>query len=198
MEIFDEDKLERQLQKLAAWKRVAFMAQTGVRMLPNYERFSAETGFGDVSVLRRALEAAWLWVESEKLPHDLSTLREACERQAPSTEQFRSRYTSAALDAANAAAATLDAIARPDEARSSEVASLARDTVDLFVQELLDLDPNAADFESAILQHELMQRELHRQREDLEALMKWTGPRSTASRELRARSEASSGSLADS
>lgn len=198
MEVFDEDKLERQLQKLAAWKRVAFMAQIGVRMLPNYERFSVETGFGDVSVLKRAFDTAWSWVESEELPHDLAALREACERQAPNTEQFDSPYTSAALDAANAAAAILDAIAHPGESRSSEVASLARDTVDLYVQELLNLDPDAADFEEKISRHDLMQRELRRQREDLEALMKWTGPRSTASRELRARSEARSGSLGES
>ena len=197
MEVFDEDKLEGQLQKLAVWKRVAFMVQTGARMLPNYERFSAETGFGDASVLKRALDAAWTWVESEELPHDLTALREACERQAPNTEQFRSPYTSAALDAANAAAATLDAIVNPGESRSSEVASLARDTVDLFVQELLNLDSNAADFEKAILRHDLMQRELRRQREDLEALMKWTGPRSTASRELRARADANSSSLVE-
>jgi uncharacterized protein YjaG (DUF416 family) len=198
MEVFDEDKLERQLQKLATWKRVAFMAQIGVRMLPNYERFSAETGYGDVSVLKRAFDAAWSWVESEELPDDLVALREACDRQAPNTEQFRSSYTSAALDASNAAAATLDAIAHPDESRSSEVASLARDTVDLFVQELLNLDPNAPGFEEAILRHDLMQRELRRQREDLEALMKWTGPRSPASRKLRVTSEARSGSLAKS
>lgn len=184
MEAFDEDKLEQQLQKLTAWKRIAFMAQTGVRMLPNYQCFSAETGFGDVAVLKRAFDAAWSWVESGELPHDLVTLREACERQAPNTEQFRSSYTSAALDAANAAGAILDALAYPDDSRPSEVASLARDTVDLFVQELLDLDPNVADFEEAIMRHELIQRELRRQQEDLDTLIKWTGSRSPASREL--------------
>jgi uncharacterized protein YjaG (DUF416 family) len=198
MEAFDEKELEVRLQRLAAWKRIAFMAQVGMRMLPNYERFSAETGFGDASVLRRTLDAAWSWVESGKPPSDLTTLREACEKQAPDTERFRSRYTSAALDAANAAVAILDAIERPDEARPEEVASLARDTIDLFVQELMDLDPNAPNFENAVLRHDLMQRELRRQREDLETLATWLGERSTAGRELRGTWAKTLGSLQDS
>ncbi len=188
MEVYDEEKLGESLQRLPAWKRIAFMAQVGERLLPNYERFSRETGFGDVSLLRSALDAAWTWIESGKLPDGLKILRGACERQAPHTEKFRSPYTSAALDAANVAAAVLDALGRPNEAQPVEVASLARDTVDLFVQELMNLDPNAPGFEEAILRHDLMQRELRRQREDLEALNKSSDERQTAGRELRARS----------
>jgi uncharacterized protein len=198
MEIFDEERLERLLQKLASWKRIAFMVQVGERMLANYQRFSAESGFGDVSVLRSALNAAWTWIESGRLPSNLSELQEACEKQAPDTEEFHSPYTSAALDAANVASAILDALERPDEARPVDVASLARDTVDMFVQERMNLDPNAPGFEEAILQHNLMQRELSRQQENLEALTKWSGDRETAGRQFRAAAASStSGSLDD-
>jgi uncharacterized protein YjaG (DUF416 family) len=188
METFDQGRLERTLQKLAPWKRIAFMAQIGERMLGNYQRFSAETGFGDVSVLRNALDTAWTWIESGWLPGNLAELREACEQQAPDTEQFSSPYTSAALDAANVASIILDALDRPDEAQPVDVASLARDTVDLFVQECMNLDLNAPGFEDTILQHSLMQSELRRQREDLEALTNWSEDRETAGRELRAQS----------
>jgi uncharacterized protein len=188
METFDEERLGRSLQKLAPWKRIAFMAQVGERMLANYQHFSAETGFGDVSVLRNALDASWTWIESGRLPGNLAELRETCEQQAPDTEQFHSPYTSAALDAANVAAAILDALERPDEARPVDVASLARDTVDLFVQERMNLDPNAPGFEETILRHNLMQSELRRQRENLEALTRWSGDREKAGRELRAKS----------
>jgi uncharacterized protein len=116
----------------------------------------------------------------------------------PNTEQFRSPYTSAALDAANAIAAVLYGLERPEEARPVEVASLARDTVDLFVQNLMSLDPNVTGFEEAILEHSLMQRELRRQREDLDALTGWSNDGSTAGSELRTRSAANtSGSLDD-
>ncbi|MGK3970055.1 DUF416 family protein [Sorangium sp. So ce1667] len=187
METFDEERLEMSLQNLEPWKRIAFMAQIGERMLANYQRFSAETGFGDVSVLRNVLDTAWTWIESGRLLGNLAELREDCERQAPDTEQFRSPYTSAALDTANVPAVILDALERPDEGRPVDVASLARDTVDLFIQERMNLDPNAPGFEETILRHNLMQSELHRQREDLEALEKWSGDRETAGRELRAK-----------
>jgi uncharacterized protein YjaG (DUF416 family) len=196
METFDEGRLGRSLRKLPPWKRIAFMAQIGERMLPNFQRFSAETGFGDVSVLRNALDTAWAWIESGRLLSNLAELREACEQQAPDTELFSSPYTSAALDAANVAALLLDALEQPDEAQPVDVASLARDTVDLFVQERMNLDPNAPGFEETILRHHLMQSELRHQREDLEALTRWSEDRESLGRELRAKfAGGASGSL---
>jgi uncharacterized protein YjaG (DUF416 family) len=169
VEVFDEKRLERSLRKLPAWKQVAFMALLGARMIPNYRRFSAETVFGNVSVLEEAFDAAWTWIESGKSPANLTALLKACERQAPDTEDFSSPYTSAALDAASVAEITLDAIERPDQVRLTEAATLARDTVDMFVRVLLDLDSNALGLEEA-LRHPLMQRELRQQREDMEML----------------------------
>jgi len=78
-------------------------------MLPNYERFYAEAGFGDVSVLKDAIDTALTWIESGRLPDNLAALRTACEQQAPDTEHFHSLHTSAALDAANVATIILDA-----------------------------------------------------------------------------------------
>jgi uncharacterized protein YjaG (DUF416 family) len=186
MERFDEKRLELSLQHLLPWRRIAFMVKVGERMLPNYERFSAEAGFGDVSVLKDAFNAALTWIESDRLPDNLADLRRSCEQQAPDTERFDSRYTSAALDAANVASIILDAIERPDEARPLDVASLARDTVDMFVQGLLNLNPNASEFEETILRHPLMQTELRRQKEDLNALMSSHEDREMMSRDLRA------------
>jgi uncharacterized protein YjaG (DUF416 family) len=195
MEAFDEEALRRCLQRLAVWQRLAFLALIDTRMLSNYERFSTETGFGDVSVLRTAIDAAWTIVESGKLPNDLIALREACDRQAPNTEEFRSPYTSAALDAANAAAITLAALENPDESLVVEVASLSRDSVDIFVQSDINLDPNTSGFEEAILRHHLMQRELRNQREDLEALIKGSRDRDKTVRDLRVKSATRLGSL---
>lgn len=184
MENFNQDRLSSGQENLPPWKRVLFMVRCAQRMIPNYDRFSAETGFGEVTILRRALDAAWRWIESSTTPPDLAELRDACDQLAPDTERFRSPFASAALDAANSVAAILDALERPNSANMTEVSSLARDTVDLFVQESLDLDPNAPGFEERILEHDLMQRELRRQREDLELLTRWSGDRETA-HELR-------------
>jgi uncharacterized protein YjaG (DUF416 family) len=196
MEVFDEKRLEKSLRKLPAWKQVAFMALLGARMLPNYRRFSAETGFGDVSVLEESFDAAWTWIESGRSPAKLTALLKACERQAPDPGEFSSPYRSAALDAANVAEATLDAIVRPDQVNLTEAATLARDTVDMFAQDLMDLDQNVPGYQEVVLRHPLVQRELRQQREDLEMLEKLSGDRQTAGRELRAIATArTSGSL---
>lgn len=187
METFDEDRLRQSLAQLEPWKRVAFMALSCERMVPNYDRFTADSGFGDSQVLRRGIEAAWSWLESDLVPDDLETVRARVEEQAPNTEDFSSPFTSAALDAANAVAGLLEAIAERDGADPVEVASLARDTVDLYVQEIDNLDPNDPGLEDAIRRHPLMQAELRRQRDDLGYLELWTGPRRDAAKQLRAR-----------
>ena len=106
MEVFDEKRLGRSLRKLPAWKQVAFMALVGARMLPNFRRYSAETGFGNVSVLEETLDAAWTWIESGRLPANSTALLEACDRQAPNAEKSTHPYTWPALDAACVAAMT--------------------------------------------------------------------------------------------
>jgi len=196
METFDEDRLRQSLTRLDPWRQVAFMALCCERMVPNYDRFAADSGFGDSQVLRRGIDAAWSWLESDRAPDDLKSIRAQVEQQAPNTEDFSSPFTSAALDAANAVASLLEAVDDPDGADPVEVASLARDTVDLYVQEIESLDPNDRGLEDAIRRHPLMQAELRRQRDDLAYLERWTGSRRDAARQLRARGEAAIGSLA--
>lgn len=140
------------------------------RMLPNFERFSDEARFGDAAILRAGLDAVWQWLRDDEIPPNLDDLREAADAQAPIAEDFRSIYTSAALDAANVTAITLEAMRDSEVAKAVEVASLARDTVDIYVQEAWQLDPGDPDFERVILADPLMQAELRRQDEDIETL----------------------------
>jgi uncharacterized protein YjaG (DUF416 family) len=187
METFDEDILRQSLTRLDPWKRIAFMTLACERMLPNYERFTADSGFGDSRVLRRGMDVVWSWLEVNQVPDDIEAIYTQVERQAPNTVGFSSPFTSAALDAANAVAITLDAIRMTDGSDAVEVASLARDTVDLYLQEMENLDPNDPGLEEAIRRNPLMQAELRRQREDLVDLERWTGSRIDAVRQLRAR-----------
>jgi uncharacterized protein len=101
------------------------------------------------------------------VPKDLNGLHNACEKQAPNTEEFRSGFTSAALDVANAAAIVLDAVEAPSALMAMDVAGLSRDTVDNFVRSTRNLDPATRPLEDAILTDPLMQSELRRQRENL-------------------------------
>lgn len=170
MEHFDNDELRQEVQTLSHWKRVTFMAACCERMLPNYRSFTMETGHGDPTRLSEALAAVWNSLETGQLPNSTISLVEVCERQAPDTAEFSSIYTSAALDTANSIATTLEALANAAEDQVLEVASLARDTVDLFVQQQCDLGPNDQGFEEQIAQHPLMQAELLAQRQSIEYL----------------------------
>lgn len=170
METFDETSLLLKLEGMPAWKRVAFMAYCCERMLPNYAVFKAQTSYGNSAVLRTALDAIWEWVENDQTSENLLMLARQSEQQAPDTAEFSSSYTSAALDAATAIATTAEAISDATASKVIEVASLARDTIDLFVQEVDDLDPNDPRLDEKILRSDLMQAELRTQRQSLEKL----------------------------
>ncbi|HBS64365.1 MULTISPECIES: YjaG family protein [unclassified Stenotrophomonas] len=196
MESFDEARLLLATEGMPDWKRVAFMAYCCERMLPNYRSFQVDSGYGDLAPMRKALDAVWEWAASNNLPLDLAALASACEQQAPDTAEFSSIYTSAALDAATATAATLEALVDAAAKSLIEVATYARDTIDLFVQEVEELDPNAPDLERRIIEHALMQSELRTQRESLATLKDTHEERGKAGIDLRARwSKIEQGSL---
>ena len=187
MERFDPDSIRRKAAHLSDWQRVAFMAACCERMLPNYETFHLQTGFGNPGVLRRGLDAVWAWIESDAPLEDATELISQVDLLAPSTEEFKSAYTSAALDAANSIAITLEAVGSASEDGVVEVASLARDTVDLFVQQRDDLDSSGADFENRINQSPLMQSELTAQRETMKELGENPGERRFVAKTIRLR-----------
>lgn len=195
MEPFDAEKLRTFLGALPQWKRIAFMASCCERMLPNYRSFNSETGYGNPKILSDALTIIWDCIESDKVRSDIADIVVECEQQAPDTEDFGSIYTSAALDAANAIAVTLEALGDATEDRAIEVAALARDTVDLYVQQVEGLDPNGPDLEREILESRYMQDELRSQAQSLEMLSGLTGERPLAAANFRSECSRLKGSL---
>lgn len=186
METFSETKILLATEDMPDWKKLAFMAYCCERMLPNYLSFQIDTGYGDAAPMRSALDTVWRWIGNEQAVSDLDALASACEQQSPDTAEFSSIYTSAALDAATATAATVEALADATAKSVIDVASLARDTIDLFVQETEGLDPNDTGLERKIIEHPLMQSELRTQKESLELLRNLYEERGKAGVDLRA------------
>lgn len=94
-----------------------------------------------------------------------------CEENIPDTEDFDSIFVSSALDASTSIVALLrdtDSIATDVVV---EIASFARDTVDMYVQELESMEFYGAELEEKILKHPLMQAELKSQRETIESIL---------------------------
>lgn len=193
---FDPGEIQRWADEATPWQAVAFMAACVERMLPNHGRFVRETGFGDVSAPREAVDTGWEWARSGRTACDLEGLKSRCERNAPDTTEHACPYTSAALDASVAAALLLESAETGRKELAVEVASLARDTVDLWVQEARDLDPEARDFEEAIRRDPLMQAELRAQRLDMDDLASGGGDRTALVLRVRRRAiEREGGSL---
>jgi uncharacterized protein YjaG (DUF416 family) len=167
---FDESQIAMRLKALDHIHQVAFALSCAERMLPNYKAFQRENKWGKLEVLRSGIDNAWQWLDGKRIPAgELSKIGSSCEEQAPDTEDFQS-FVSPALDAALAVAAVLALIQTQDVYRAVEVVSLSRDTVDMFVQELENMPPNAPDLEERIRLHPLMQAELELQHNDLAAL----------------------------
>ena len=168
---YDETQIAARLGRLDHRRQVAFALSCAERMQPNYGAFHRDHHWGDATVLRAGIDLGWRWLDGESVDADaLSQIGAACEQQAPDTEEFQSRTVSPALDAAIAVSAVIALIKTREVAKAVEAASLSRDTVDMFVQELENMPPDAPNLEDRIRLHSLMQAELERQSSDLAAL----------------------------
>ncbi|MEM7351021.1 MAG: DUF416 family protein [Acidobacteriota bacterium] len=166
------EQLKQALEELSDRKLLLFMLSCAERMIPSYSAFSRRTRFGDVSTLRIALDLAWSQLDKENGPPAVAPLVESCKKLAPDTEDFVDPLVSSALDSAVATVLVVESLASPELSANNalEVAVLARDSVDLFVQECEALPPGAVDLEDRIRDHALMQRELLYQKETAENL----------------------------
>lgn len=164
---FDEPELERQLSELTEDGLLAFGLLCCERMIPNYFMFSQKNGWGNPIILRKALDFGWDRLLGELPSTSSSNLKEQCEENAPDTEDFESSLVSPALDAAVSIATLLELLEDRSPKHALEIACLARDTVDMYIQELENLSPGGQDLEEQIRSHKLMQTELRNQHDDL-------------------------------
>lgn len=191
---FDEASLARDLDQLDFWKQLMFLISVCQRLVPSFSEFAKQTGVKGESILLSGLEKAWDILLSGNSASDLSFQQKQCEGIAPDTEDFDLILVSSALDAAVAISLLMKAFTTNDTNSIVEAASLARDSVDMYVQELENMDPNAPDLEELIVNHDLMQKELKLQREAIEFLQSLDDNQSTSMTEAKKKWFGSKGS----
>lgn len=168
---FDPDGLRKLLGGLGPQQRLVFALACSERLYPNYVVFADEQGWGEPETLRTALDLAWDAVLGQSPSLEVvRQLKKRVEDAEPDTEEFGTYLVSSALDATATAGLVLKLIEADDPGLAVEIASLSRDTVDMYVQVIEHLDPSDAALEKKILVHRLMQAELRRQRDDLRLL----------------------------
>lgn len=81
LQFFDNDGLERELQKLAPFQRIAFAASCCERMFPFYQTFSETDKWGNQTILRNALDEIWQSLQEKSInKKKIVALKEECEK----------------------------------------------------------------------------------------------------------------------
>lgn len=170
---FDDKFLYEKLIELPFFYRIAFGASCCERLLPNYKKFVEEEKWGNYKFLEDTLEEIWSYICGKELIDDrIMMLAKRCYEVTPDADEFSSIYTSFAIDAGGAVYETLRSCLDKGVKHIVDVASFARDTVDMYIQETDNMDYSDIDFEYKILNDQLMQNELKKQLDDLELLSK--------------------------
>lgn len=161
-------QLKAHLLSLSDSHRAVFGISCCERLLPNYERFVADEHWGDAQVLRMSMDYIWDAIRENSVDAvRIKALANRCESIFPDTEEFSSVFTSGALDAGSAIVELLRFFVDRSLQRILNISELSFDTVDMYIQDLLDIDYSEADYETKISAHPLMVREIETQIEDL-------------------------------
>lgn len=160
--------LRQGLSAVGYFHCLVFAASCCERQIGNYCAFARDTLWGKPESLREALDFIWHACSLTQQVNREQAVRwmTIAEELAPDTEHFNSRFTSAAMDAANSIAETLNYAIDKEVGHLVTVCSLNRDTIDLFIQHRDELDYSDPTFERRIATDKLTVTELYKQQSD--------------------------------
>jgi len=175
---YNKQEVQHRLEALPSRNCIAFGLSCCERMLPNYIAFKQEVKWGEEQPLRNALDELWKHLEGQAINEPTAKrLIENCEKAAPDADDFSSVLVGPAQEACFSICCVLDYVQQENPERIAQASAFAIDTLDGYVQELLDgfpttarAVPNSPEREKRIRLHPLMQRELAHQDADLKLL----------------------------
>ena len=162
--------IEERLRSMEPAAQLAFGIFLLERAIPWFLRWQAEVNSSGGGDLRAALASCWarLEVSSNRKAAFVSVAE--CERLLPESEGSVSIYTSAAIDAVDIACNVLQFLDTGDLSLIVSSAASRRDTIDIYIQSSLGMDPSEPSFETDILSHPMMQAELKAMHSELAML----------------------------
>ena len=166
-------KLHGSLEVLSDEQKLLFGFWISKRLFHNYVYFNKETSFGDIDVMLDAFNLIEKYLGSGSF--DRATVIKAMDKvemNTPDTEDYSTILVSFALDACSALNECLAFILDKKINRVIDIGIFARDTVDMFIQELNEMELGNPNFESEIQSNELMRREMTSQEIFLNRLKK--------------------------
>lgn len=162
---FDDNCLVGELGSLPSSARIAFAAATAMRQLCNYERFN-----GDIQSRKRPREiAAELWADTQRSAVDRPAWSARLEEVMALMPEDDADWVGRALaeDALSSLAYAIRCLLDPVPQEAAWAARCAYEAADQAAIRLLGVQTALPNTEAEILSHELVQRELSRQRHDL-------------------------------
>jgi len=169
---FNEESLYKKLDKLEYWKQLLFLIIVCQRLIPNFFYFEKKTGHIGGKILVNAIEKSWSVLMKGKVFVNLTKEQKECEKIAPDTEKYQTILVSSALDTAVAVSLLMKAFLEHDTKIIVEAVSLMNDTIEMYIQDMIDVDIFTPIIEEKIIQHPLMQRELNQQIKDYDFLLR--------------------------
>jgi uncharacterized protein YjaG (DUF416 family) len=165
------DDIEQLIHNLSDQQKAAFAGFTCEKLYPQYAAFCRATGWGSPVVFERGT-ALLLQAARQDIPADIvRPWLERLQQVMPNLAEFENPLTPYALDACSALEQALLFLLDRQEMHLVYCATAATDTVEMFVQEQLQLDPNQRNLDAVVDASPFMQHELARQRRIAEALL---------------------------
>ncbi|WP_157771971.1 DUF416 family protein [Ralstonia solanacearum] len=167
MMIFSEDELRNRLAVLPMGKMLAFSAGCAEMLMPAYERYAAKASVSPQvpRMYRVALDAMWnLALGTHMGAEDLTRMEQDCLFAIPSEDEAWQHGEPYAEDAGAAVTFTLRVALSRDPQNAVWAARRLYDALDHFVGAQVE---SGAGWETAILEHPLIQGEFARQQDGL-------------------------------
>lgn len=136
------------------------------RMFPGYSIFCEK--YNLPKPLRQILNQAWIIEEGDKYDRFvIDDLESQAESVAPDTEDYQDILVSSALDACLALSFWFKFKNDKDINSRNQILDFGRDTLDMYIQVLEDMDTGDSHIDEEVEKHFLVKQELDRQAEDI-------------------------------
>ncbi len=158
-------KAVNRLKELDFTKQLAFAYLTCERLYPNYVYFSTNYDFGRPHELRRAIDYLYSNLfENKSDSKEINFLITTVDSITPQPAEHDTILASSALDACGVVYESLNLLLDKQASRLESISTMATDTVDMYIQEIEELDFNSdKDFQQKIDNHPLMKKEVESQ-----------------------------------
>lgn len=165
---FDEHILVGELDALPSWAQVAFAAAAATRQLRNYERVAIKQELESVHRPREIADQLWGDLRASAIDRAAwSTRLEEVMGMLPEESDDWDISHALADDALSSLAYAIRCLLTPNSQEAAWAARRAYEAADQAAIRILEVQPGFPNTEAAIKSHEIVQRELARQRNDL-------------------------------